>query len=58
MDVKELEDKYISILKNDCNSGDVEGDHWNADKEIMNLLKELGMNKLVDTFEEIYKWYS
>ena len=56
--MKELEEKYIKEIKETCTFGDQEGDHIWADKIIMDLLKELGMNELVETFENIDKWYA
>lgn len=53
-----FEDKYIERLKKIDDDYDIEENHINADNILMELLKELGFDKLVKKYDKITKYYS
>lgn len=53
-----MEEKYLQLLKDRCNSFDTEKNHLNANDILCDLLEELGYMDLVKEFRKIKKWYS
>lgn len=53
-----LDNMYAECIQNSCFTGDDEHDHAEADEIVCNLLKELGFNKVVETYEDVGKWYA
>lgn len=51
---KELSDKYVEKLK----KYDSEANHEDADDDLMDLLTELGYEKVVEMYNKVPKWYS
>lgn len=54
---KELNDKYLSQLNDLITENDVEKKHIDADNILCELLKELGFNEIVESFNKLKKWY-
>lgn len=54
---KELNDKYLSQLNDLISENDVEKKHIDADNILCELLKELGFNEIVESFNKLKKWY-
>ena len=57
MNIEELDEKYSKKLQT-CNTGDLEQDHYRADEILCELLREIGLNKIENTYQEIEKWYA
>lgn len=55
---KELNDKYLSQMKELRYEDDTEHAHVVADEILCNLLDELGYKELVDAFDDLDRWYS
>lgn len=53
-----LDNIYAECIQSSCFTGDDEHDHAEADEIVCNLLKELGFNKVVKTYEDVGKWYA
>lgn len=51
---KKLSDKYVKKLK----KYDSEANHVDADDDLMDLLTELGYEKVVEMYNKVPKWYS
>lgn len=58
MELKKIEEKYIKKIKETCTFDDPEADHVWADELLIELLNELGMEKLSETYKKIDKWYA
>ena len=56
--IEKLEEKYLILMEEKRKCMDTEVAHVEADDLLCKLLRELGMDKLVDKFEEINKWYA
>lgn len=54
----ELTKKYVNELQKRCFSGDLETDHVYADNILMDLLTELRLNRIVEVYDSIDKWYA
>ena len=54
----ELRKKAIEELEELQDSGDVEMAHGEADVILMNLLRELGYDDVVDAYGLVPKWYA
>ena len=58
MDEK-LNEKYLNMMKQwEFNEYDKEESHIKADYILCKLLKELGYTELVNTYNNVPKWYS
>ena len=55
--LKEDYEKYIKWMK-EQDDGDVERSHRGADFVLMEFLRELGYDELVDAYDNIHKWYA
>ena len=55
--LKEEYEKYIKWMK-EQDDGDVERSHRGADFVLMEFLRELGYDELVEAYDNIYKWYA
>lgn len=55
-----LIEKYVKKLKaaNSENKGDPEFAHIDADNALIDLLNELGLEKVADAYNEIDKWFA
>lgn len=40
------------------NGGDTEEAHWDADRLLCEILRELGYGEVVDEYDKIHKWYA
>jgi len=59
MNVKELDDKYSQMMIEMIRKvNDMEKGHIEADDMLLELLKELGFIKIIDTFNSFGKWYA
>lgn len=50
----------LQMLRDDCHSGDTEGDHGHADDILCDLIRsnvEHG-GEIVEAFEKVHKWYA
>ena len=56
--VKELNDKYLTQMKELEQEDDTERVHVVADGILCELLEELGYIELVATFRALHKWYA
>lgn len=45
-------------IREECDGGDIEGDHINADQILTSLLLELGYAKTVEAWGNVSKWYA
>ena len=54
MDVEEVKQK----LREEADNNDTEAAHGNADDILCEFLKELGYSEVVDSYNEIHKWYA
>lgn len=54
----ENEQKWVNHIKEYCHSGDVEGDHSEADKALKLFLLSLGHSAIVEEWEKVKKWYA
>ena len=50
--------KYIEELRILQNGGDIEANHLKADDVLCQILKELGLEDVVEEYELIEKWYA
>lgn len=57
IDKKRLYKKYLQRLKK-CNTGDAESDHDHADKIVVEIIAELGLDAIVREFNNIEKFYA
>lgn len=48
--------KELKLLQ--CDSGDIELEHIEADKILCKLLIDLGFSEVVEEYEKIDKWYA
>lgn len=51
-------DEYYSSIMAQLITGDREGDHWDADKYLLEALEAFGLVKTVEAFKKIPKWYA
>jgi hypothetical protein len=60
MDIKKLDEKYYKQLKYQYkkNIGDTEVIHIEYDQILLNLLNEIGFNKVVKEFNDHDFWYA
>ncbi|MES1921958.1 hypothetical protein MHBO_003483 [Bonamia ostreae] len=60
LDKEALIEKYVKKLKaaNSENKGDPEFAHIDADNALIDLLNELGLEKVADAYNEIDKWFA
>lgn len=54
---RELNDKYLRQLNELIPESDIEKKHIHADNILCELLKELGFNEIVESFNKLKKWY-
>jgi len=52
------EEEMIERIKCECFSGESEKDHERADYILCDILRLLGYEKLVDTYESVSRWYA
>lgn len=50
------EQAIIELKK--CQKQDEEAGHWNADRVLCELLRNLGYTDVVDEWEKVGKWYA
>lgn len=59
---EELTTKYVKLLKEirdqEAETGDTEVAHGNADDTLISLLLDLGFKEVVDSYDDIPKWYA
>ncbi len=51
------EEEMIERIKCECFTGDSVKDHERADAILCDILRLLGLEELVDAYEEVSKWY-
>ena len=49
-------EKYLPLLPKETH--DTEADHLKADRVLVEILLELGLQELVETYSDIDKWYA
>lgn len=52
------DEEFAQRLDDECNTGDNEEDHMNADAILCDLLRQLGYAKTVLSFAAVRKWYA
>ena len=55
---KEQYMQYIGEMIDARDSGDIEKGHAKADDILCSLLRSIGLNLIVNIYEEIDKWYA
>ena len=57
-DFKEIDPSYLERLKDLEGSGDPEYAHGEADDILCGILKDLGLEEIVEAYDKIPKWYA
>lgn len=51
------EEEMIEWIKCECFTGDPNADHERADEILCDILRLLGYERLVETYESVSRWY-
>lgn len=55
IDVVNLDSKYLKRMKEECSNDDTEIDHANADKILVDLLRDIGLVDVATFYENLPK---
>lgn len=59
MDKKEkLDIGFSERIMSECMTDDPERDHEKGDRILCELLEELGFSKVIEAYNEIFKWHA
>ena len=54
---KELQAKYVALMKEHVKNDDYDVSHKKADNLLCRLLQELGYSEVVEVYKKVGKWY-
>jgi hypothetical protein len=58
MNLQELDDHFSEKIKSECHTHDTESNHLNADEILIELIKSIGLHKVVEEYHKVNKWYA
>lgn len=56
--INRADDLFAQNILDNCHNGDAEYDHTKADVILLDLLRQLGFEKVCKAWEDVTKWYA